>query len=89
MEGIKQGWKKRISWLLIAITVVVVYKMLDNLDKQGGKFLLTNVLRNGDEVNTYLLNFSKKYKTINTNEVFINKNYQKKNHSLEILVKNY
>lgn len=30
MEEIKQGWKKRISWLLIAITVVVIYKMLDN-----------------------------------------------------------
>ena len=30
MEEIKQGWKKRMSWLLIAITVVVVYKMLDN-----------------------------------------------------------
>ena len=30
MEEIKQGWKKRLSWLLIAITVVIVYKMLDN-----------------------------------------------------------
>lgn len=30
MEEIKLGWKKRISWLLIAITVVIVYKMLDN-----------------------------------------------------------
>ncbi len=30
MEEIKQSWKKRISWLLIAITVVVIYKMLDN-----------------------------------------------------------
>lgn len=30
MEEIKQGWKKRISWLLIAITIVVIYKMLDN-----------------------------------------------------------
>ena len=30
MEEIKQGWKKRISWLLIAITVVIIYKMLDN-----------------------------------------------------------
>ena len=30
MEEIKQGWKKRISWLLIAIAVVIVYKMLDN-----------------------------------------------------------
>ena len=30
MEEIKQAWKKRISWLLIALTVVIVYKMLDN-----------------------------------------------------------
>lgn len=30
MEEIKQGWKKRISWLLVALTVVIVYKMLDN-----------------------------------------------------------
>ena len=30
MEEIKQGWRKRISWLLIALTVVIVYKMLDN-----------------------------------------------------------
>lgn len=30
MEEIKQGWKKRMSWLLVAITVVVIYKMLDN-----------------------------------------------------------
>ncbi len=30
MEEIKQGWKKRISWLLIALTVVIVCKMLDN-----------------------------------------------------------
>ena len=30
MEEIKHGWKKRISWLLIAITGVIVYKMLDN-----------------------------------------------------------
>lgn len=30
MDEIKQGWKKRISWLLIAITVVIVYKLLDN-----------------------------------------------------------
>lgn len=30
MEEIRQGWKKRISWLLIALIVVIVYKMLDN-----------------------------------------------------------
>lgn len=30
MEEIKQGWKKRVSWLIVAIVVVVIYKMLDN-----------------------------------------------------------
>ena len=30
MDEIKQNWKKRTSWLLIAIIVVVIYKMLDN-----------------------------------------------------------
>lgn len=30
MEELKQGWKKRISWLVIALIVVIVYKMLDN-----------------------------------------------------------
>ncbi len=30
MGEIKQEWKKRISWLIIAIVVVIVYKMLDN-----------------------------------------------------------
>lgn len=30
MEEIKQGWKKRFSWLITAIIVVIVYKMLDN-----------------------------------------------------------
>ncbi len=30
MEELKHGWKKRISWLVIAIIVVIVYKMLDN-----------------------------------------------------------
>lgn len=30
MEEIKQDWKKRVSWLLIAIVVVIVYKTLDN-----------------------------------------------------------
>lgn len=30
MEEIKQGWKKRVSWLIVAIIVVVIYKMLDN-----------------------------------------------------------
>ena len=43
MEEIKQGWKKRISWLLIAIVVVIVYKMLDNfsnIQEWFGKFFM-------------------------------------------------
>ena len=32
MEELKQGWKKRISWLLVAIIVVIVYKVLDNFE---------------------------------------------------------
>ena len=41
MEEIKQGWKKRISWLLIALVVVFFYKMLDNfssIQQWFGKF---------------------------------------------------
>lgn len=29
MDEIKQSWKKKVSWLIIALIVVVVYKMLD------------------------------------------------------------
>lgn len=32
MDEIKQSWKKRASWLLVAITVVIVYKILDNFE---------------------------------------------------------
>ncbi len=30
MEEIKQNWKRKTSWLLIAIIVVILYKLLDN-----------------------------------------------------------
>lgn len=30
MEEVKQGWKRKISWLLVALIVVIVYKLLDN-----------------------------------------------------------
>ena len=30
MEELKQSWKRRASWLMIAIVVVIVYKILDN-----------------------------------------------------------
>lgn len=31
MDEIKQGWKKRGSWIVAAIIIVIVYKLLDNL----------------------------------------------------------
>jgi len=30
VEGIKNNWKKKVSWLIVAIIVVLVYKILDN-----------------------------------------------------------
>lgn len=39
MEEIKQGWKKRISWLLVAITVVIVFKILDNFEEVKQSFM--------------------------------------------------
>lgn len=39
MEEIKQSWKKKISWLLIAITVVIVYKVLDNFSNVQNWFM--------------------------------------------------
>jgi len=46
MEEIKQGWKKRISWLLIAIVVVIVYKVLDNFENvQQGLMTFFRILK--------------------------------------------
>lgn len=38
MDELKQGWKK-LSWLTIALIVVIVYKMLDNFSYIGESFL--------------------------------------------------
>lgn len=43
MEEIKQGWKKKLSWLVIALTVVIVYKLIDNfgnIQQWFGKFFM-------------------------------------------------
>lgn len=46
MEELKQGWKKRASWLVIAIIVVIVYKMLDNFTNIQNWFIsLLNILK--------------------------------------------
>ena len=67
-----------------------LYKMCDLINKNGGKFILTNQLQKGDIINEKLLLFSKKYNTFDTNVSFKNCSYQhKKLPDKELLIKNY
>lgn len=68
-----------------------LYQMCDRINELGGKFMLTNMVQKGDNINEYLLDFSKKYRTINTNCDFYNCCYQRKNkgNDKEIMVINY
>lgn len=76
-------WEKKQEELL--------YTILKDWDKNGGKFMVTNLLKSKGNTNDLLLTFSKKYDTINTNTYFNNCSYQRKNkkEDLEIIVKNY
>lgn len=69
----------------------LLYTILKDWDKNGGKFMVTNLLKSKGNTNDLLLTFSKKYDTINTNTYFNNCSYQRKNkkEDLEIIVKNY
>lgn len=68
-----------------------LYVLCKEIDKMGGKFILTNMLRSKGKTNEHLLTFSKHYDTISTNTNFDFCSYQRKNKKvdLEILVKNY
>lgn len=68
-----------------------LYKICDLIHKNGGKFMLTNLVESKGKTNEHLLTFSKKYSTINTNCDFGGCNYQRSNKKTdkEILVKNY
>ena len=67
-----------------------LYDMLADIDKHGGKFMLTNTIINNGVKNEYLDVFSKKYHTISTDCDFNGCSYQRKNKKTrEIIVKNY
>lgn len=67
-----------------------LYSMCDSIDKHGGKFMLTNTIECNGKKNELLIEFSKKYNTINTDCDFYGCSYQRKNSKTkEIIVKNY
>ena len=67
-----------------------LYNMLEDINELGGKFILTNQLQKGNVINNDLLEFSKRFNTIDTKNSFKNCSYQhKRQNDEEILVKNY
>lgn len=67
-----------------------VYNMLDEINKLGGKFMLTNTIECNGVKNEQLETFSQKYKTISTDCDFYGCSYQRKNNKTrEVIVKNY
>lgn len=67
-----------------------LYDVLNDINKRGGKFMLTNTVINNGVKNEYLDVFSKKYNTISTDCDFNGCSYQRKNKKTrEIIVKNY
>lgn len=70
-----------------------MYKILDNLNKRGVRFALSNVTKHKGIENEMLLEWVNKYKIINLNYNYINCNYQvknkDKNSTQEVLIINY
>lgn len=63
---------------------------LDNVDKVGAKFALSNVLIHKGNENKILINWSKKYRVIDINKNYKNSSYNtKKEDSREVLIVNY
>ncbi len=65
--------------------------LLDNLDKKGIKFALSNVIESNGKTNYILKEWSKKYNIIYLNRKYLNSNYRKKNITIaqEVLIINY
>ena len=67
-----------------------LYSMLYEIDKHGGKFMLTNTIECNGVCNDLLHVFSKNFNVIDTQCDFYNCSYQRKNNKTkEIIVKNY
>ena len=67
-----------------------LYDYLDNADKRGIKFALSNVIEHKGKTNDILLKWAKKYKIIDLNYNYSNSSYNtKKGDSREVLIINY
>lgn len=77
------------SWTLKEETELL--ELLDKLNAEGKKFILSNVLTSNGKRNELLIEWSKKYKVINMNRQYRNANYQKINisDSQEVIILNY
>ena len=64
---------------------------LDEINKKGCKFALSNVIESNGKINELLKEWSKKYNVINLNRKYLNSNYRKKNITIaqEVLITNY
>lgn len=64
---------------------------LNELDKKGYKFALSNVIESNGKTNEILKKWSKKYNVIYLNRKYLNSNYRKKNITIaqEVLITNY
>ena len=77
-----KDWKKEQEYAL--------YDYLDNADKKGIKFALSNVMEHKGKINDILLEWAKKYKIIDLNYDYSNASYNtKKGESREVLIINY
>lgn len=65
--------------------------LLDSLNKQGMKFLLSNVTESNGKTNHLLIEWAKKYRLIHIKRQYLNSSYQKKNLSNadEVIILNY
>lgn len=68
-----------------------LYSCLDEINKAGGSFLLSNVIENNGKWNKILDEWSKKYQVVEVSASYESCNYQRKNEgkTKEVLVRNY
>lgn len=77
-----KDWKEEQEYAL--------YDYLDNANKRGIKFALSNVIEHKGKTNETLLEWAKKYKIIDLNYNYSNSSYNtKKGESREVLIINY
>lgn len=65
--------------------------ILDDLNAQGKKFMLSNVLLSNGKENAILKEWAKKYNVVYIKRQYLNANYQKKNiaGTIEVIIKNF